>query len=128
MGQNWSFVGSSAVFEQLQKSLRWSRIPIHLLHVPPSLLKDASPSQIVFDEVSAQDSLAVGDLLRLQQMVQLSSVGSIGATFLQDFLDLLVEADLLRGRFAMPFGTFQMRLKRVADVLVSAMLLILLVL
>ena len=123
---HWSFVGSSSAFDQLQQLSKWSRIPVNLVHVFPSQLTIHAPSHVVFEEIVAQDLKIGGRLLELQQN------GSIVLTrfdwceaFLQRFPSIcLMELDLLRGRFSIPFTTFQARLKRVGDLLAATLLLI----
>ena len=126
VSQKWSYVGSEAVFKQLLHSLQWSRISVDLVQISPSDLINHSPNQIVFDDIATQDPDVLGHLLRLQKngSAVISRLDWC-ETYLQRFPSVfLTEEDLLIGRFWMPSGTIQNRLKRSGDVLVAVILLI----
>ena len=85
------------------------------------------PKYIVYeDEIISQDPQITADLLRLQQN------GSIVLNrfdwcelLLQRFPPtFLAEADLLRGFFTVPTRSLQFRLKRISDVVVAFLLLL----
>ena len=123
----WSFIGSQASFEELVKSLEWSRTQVSIISVLPSTLSIDCPKYIVYeDEIISQDPQITADLLRLQQN------GSIVLNrfdwcelLLQRFPPtFLAEADLLRGFFTVPTRSLQFRLKRISDVVVAFLLLL----
>ena len=122
----WHFVGSTAAFEQLERSLQWTRLPVSLVHAFPEQLIATAPGQIVVDEMNALSADVLGNLLQLQQdgstvLTRLSWCES----YLQRFPSVfLARADLLRGEFSMPSGTLQSRLKRTGDVVVASLLLL----
>ncbi len=122
----WTFVGSAAGFEQLQQSLKWSRLPVGLLHATPGQLIESSPQLIVVDDFGAQGADVLEHLLRLQQqgstvLPRLSWCESVLQRFPPTFL---ADVDLLRGDFSVRSGTLQSRLKRSGDVAVAGFLLL----
>ena len=125
--QLWIFVGSEAVFEQLQHSLRWSRLPVSLLYESPNQFITSSHQFIVVDDFDAQSADVLQHLLQLQQ--QGSTILSRLCwceSFLQRFPSaLLADADLLRGDFSVRSGTLQSRLKRLGDITFAFFLLLL---
>ena len=123
----WSYVGSSSGCQQLQEMLRWSRFQVCIRHVMPSELghQDHS-SQFIVDHFHDQPASLLESLYRLQQRgsTVLSRL-SWCEVYLQRFpSELLSEADLLDGCFSMPHGTLQSRLKRVGDLVIASLLLV----
>ena len=122
----WSYVGSVLGYQRLQHRLKWSRVRIQLEHVHPENLSKTFPTKSVVDQFHGQHP----SLLKVQFQYQLR--GSVICTRLawcesvmQRFpSDLLSEEDLLLGGFSVTKGTFQLRLKRVGDVVVAMSLLL----
>ena len=99
---SWTFVGSSAGFEQLQESLQWSRLPVGLLHATSEQLITSSTQLIVVDDFAAQGADVLEHLLRLQQqgatvLPRLSWCESVLQRLPTAFLS---DADLLRDDFS----------------------------
>ena len=124
--QVWSFVGSVHVFNELQNSLRWSRLPVSLVHILPYELRQMAPEYIVVEEISMQDSEVLGDLLVLQQNGSfIINCFDWCEAILQRFpSNFLEDVDLLKGQFSMSSNMFEVRLKRIGDILVSSFLLL----
>jgi lipopolysaccharide/colanic/teichoic acid biosynthesis glycosyltransferase len=118
---SWFVVGSEVFRERLERELQWARKPARL----------AEPG-------CAAECCVVEDfsLLSPEQQSRLLVLQADGAPVystmcwcehvLQRFPpDLLQTADLLRGEFAAPHGSLHKRLKRLGDLLVSGLLLVL---
>jgi len=133
--ERWLVIGSDSARSALVQQLAWSRLSAQLVtwHSTDSLqagdsLTDSGNTTgvVVIDFQSLPE-------LQLQQLVQLQNIGLLVLTplgwcerVLQRFPPHLVTAaDLLRGEFAIPQGSIQLRLKRLGDVLVSSTLLLL---
>ena len=123
----WHFLGDQEAYQQLQHHLQWSRLPADLDYVTHDQLKESSDMAIVVDDYAAQPASVLHDLLKLQQRgCAVISRQDWCEGVLQRFpSEFLSEADLLRGEFSLPRGTFESRLKRLGDVLLSALLLLL---
>lgn len=123
----WSYVGSEAAFQQLQDMLKWSRVTVRIEHILPHQLNQNLSSNYIVDQFHEQPPAVLEILYKFQQ--QGSAVLnrlSWCELILQRFpSELLSEADLLDGCFSIPSGTLQSRLKRVGDVVVAFVLLIL---
>ena len=123
----WSYIGSHTGYQHLQETLKWSRVQVCLEHVLPHEIDSASSYQYIVDHFYDQPAFLLETLYRYQQqgsvvLSRLSWCELVLQRFPPEFLD---GGDLLDGRFSMPRGTFQSRLKRVGDVVVAAVLLIL---
>ena len=106
--------------------LRLSRIPVSIEFLLPSQVSKSSSRQFIVDRFYSQPSYLLQELHRFQQQgcVVLSRL-SWCELILQRFPSfLLSEADLLDGRFFMPSGSFQRRLKRLGDIFFASVLLI----
>jgi lipopolysaccharide/colanic/teichoic acid biosynthesis glycosyltransferase len=119
--ESWLVLGSEGFRERLEGELQWKRKPARLAE-PGSFAKC-----YVVEDFSLLCSEQQRDLLQLQMGgVQVYSTLGWCEHVLQRFPpDLLQTADLLRGEFAVPHGSFQKRLKRLGDLLVSSLLLLL---
>ena len=123
----WSFVGKFVAFEQLEKALRWKRLPVDIVYVPASEIEIKNPVQIVVEDINTLAPDVLNKLLCLQQngsliFSRLNWCEEVLQRFPSDFLTF---ADILGGEFSMPAPTYQMRLKRSGDVILSIFLLIL---
>ena len=122
----WTYVGTDLGFQRLQVMLKWSRVQVRVEHVRPENLSKMLSDQYIVDRFHGQPS----DVLKT--LSQYQSKGSLVLSHLawcevvlQRFpSELLSEEELLAGRFSIAKGTFQVRLKRVGDIVVSISLLI----
>lgn len=123
---NWTYVGSDLGFQQLQEMLKWSRIHVHIEHLRPENLSEIFSAQYVVDQFYGQPVNVLKALSSYQCRGSLIlSRLAWCEVVLQRFPSLLLsEEDLLSGGFSVAKGTFQARLKRVGDILVSISLLI----
>lgn len=122
----WSFVGSLDGFERLKQSLQWTRIPVTLDYISLAKLTEISPQFVVVEDFNSQAPDTLNCLLQLQQN---GSIVFSRFNWCEDVLqrfpsELLTDADLLRGEFSIQSGTFESRLKRIADVFVAVSLLL----
>jgi len=123
----WLFLGSEDAYQRLQYHLQWSRLPAHLDYLAHHQLNELRESSIIVHDFTSQPAAVLDHLLRLQQdgctvIGQQDWCEAVLQRFPSDFLS---DADLLRGEFSFPQDTFQSRLKRLGDVLLSAFLLLL---
>jgi len=123
----WHFLGEQEAYQRLQHHLQWSRLPAQLHYVAPEQLNELREISIVVDDFAAEPASVLDHLLTLQQYgCTVVSRQDWCEAVLQRFpSDFLSDADLLRGEFSFPQDTFQSRLKRLGDVLLSAFLLLL---
>ena len=123
----WNFLGDREAYQLLKYHLKWSRLPAKLEYRTCDQLQELAAPFIVVNDFSAESASVLANLLKLQQN---------GSTVLsrQDWCELVLQrfpseylsnADLLRGEFSLPRRTFQSRLKRLGDVLLSSCLLFL---
>jgi exopolysaccharide biosynthesis polyprenyl glycosylphosphotransferase len=117
----WVVLGSVDFHERLQQELIWSRQTTTL--VAPSL--DGKCFVVEDFNVLSSEEQQQLLLLQAQGAVVLSALGWSEQVLHRFPPDLLCSADLLRGEFAAPHGSLQKRLKRLGDVLVSGLLLLL---
>ncbi len=125
--RQWDFLGTQEAYHRLLYHLKWSRLSVHLKYLAFENINELAGNAIVVDNVSAEPTLVIKSLLRLQQQ------GSVVVSrqewcevVLQRFpSEFLSDADLLQGEFSLPQGTFQSRLKRLGDVALSVLLLVL---
>ena len=123
----WYFLGSENAYRRLVYHLRWSRLPVDLNFLPRDKIKGLTSVPIVVDQISAENPTTIQYLLDL---------ANSGRTVIcrQEWCEVILQrfppeylndADLLRGDFSLPRGTFEFRLKRMGDVLLSSVLLLL---
>lgn len=123
----WHFLGGHEAFKRLQHHLQWGRIPVQLNQLTNVQPIDSSHKSIVVDDFAAEPASVLFNLLKLQQdgCTVISRQDWCEAVLQRFPSEFLSDADLLRGEFSLPQGTFQSRLKRLGDVLMSASLLLL---
>ena len=128
-GQNstWSYVGSDLGFQQLQEMLKFSRLHVRIEQVRPEYLDKISTSRCIVDRFHEQHPDVLEALFRCQLngAVVLSRLAWCEVVLQRFPSELLSDEDLLAGCFSIPKGTWQSRLKRVGDVMVALLLLIL---
>ena len=117
----WVVLGSAGFHQHLQQELLWARQSTRLEHA------SLSGERFVVEDFNALIPEQQQHLLRLQAEggLVLSALGWSEQVLQRFPPDLLLPADLLRGEFAAPHGSLQKRLKRLGDVLVSGVLLLL---
>ena len=122
----WSFVGTAEGFLSLRHELEWTRIPVEIIHLNDDQLPMIQDESLIVQDVDKLPSLVHEKLLQLQhQGVLILPLFGWCEAILQRFPpSFLGNADLLRGEFSIPKGTFQSRLKRFGDVLVAIVLLL----
>jgi len=122
----WYFIGSPQAYQLLQHHLQWSRVPAQLGYLDQDQLSELRETSIVVDGFAAEPASVLGHLLKLQQYgCTVVSRQDWCEAVLQRFpSDFLSDADLLRGEFSFSQDTFQSRLKRLGDVLLSLLLLL----
>jgi len=137
----WQLVGTSEQFEKLLSEVAWGRLNVRLvfndseesLSVHPSFnhlernKRDQNLAGIVVSDFNRLQSDQLNTLLDWQAKgIAVYSQMRWCENVLQRYPPVcLSSVDLLRGEFAKPQGSFQLRLKRVGDVAVSASLLLL---
>ena len=123
----WSYVGSDLGFCQLKDMLKWSRVHVFVKHVKSHSLDEDFCYQYIVDNFHNQPSDVLRVLFRhqLRGSIVLSRLAWCEAVLQRFPSELLSEEDILAGSFAIPRGTWQSRLKRLGDVMVAALLLIL---
>ena len=122
----WYFLGSHEAYQRLQHHLKWTRVLAKLDYVDHQQLNELKSVSIVVENFADESSSVLSHLLKLQQ-AGCTVVGRQDwcEAILQRFpSEYLSDADLLRGEFSLPQGSFQSRLKRLGDVLVSILLLL----
>ena len=119
--ESWLVMGSAGFRKLLERELQWARQTLCLVDESPA------PERVVVEEFSLLPIEHQRSLLVLQSDgVVVHSTLRWCEKVLQRFPpDLLQTADLLRGEFAAPHGSLQKRLKRLGDVFVSGLLLLL---
>ena len=117
----WVVLGSTGFYQKLSQELLWAR--------QTTGLEQASlhGERFVVEDFNALTPEQQHHLLWLQAEggLVLSALGWSEQVLQRFPPDLLQPADLLRGEFAAPHGSLQKRLKRLGDVLVSGVLLLL---
>jgi lipopolysaccharide/colanic/teichoic acid biosynthesis glycosyltransferase len=118
---SWLVVGSAGFRQRLESELQWARQPARLVD------ESAAPERVVVEDFSLLPPEQQRRLLALQAdgAAVHSTLGWCEQVLQRFPPDLLHTADLLRGEFAAPHGSLQKRLKRLGDVLVSGLLLVL---
>ena len=121
----WHFLGGRDEYQRLKNHLRWSRLSASLNLLPYEQLSELRDTSIVVDDLLAEPASVLATLLKLQQngCVVVSRQDWCEAVLQRFPSEYLSDADLLRGEFSFPRGTFQSRLKRLGDVFLSAFLL-----
>ena len=119
--ESWLVVGSAGFRQRLESELQWARQTARLIE------ESAAPERVVVEDFSLLASEQQRRLLVLQAdgAAVHSTLGWCEQVLQRFPPDLLKSADLLRGEFAAPHGSLQKRLKRLGDVLVSGLLLVL---
>jgi lipopolysaccharide/colanic/teichoic acid biosynthesis glycosyltransferase len=119
--ESWLVVGSAGFRQRLESELQWARLTARLVE------ESAAPERVVVEDFSLLASEQQRRLLVLQAdgAAVHSTLGWCEQVLQRFPPDLLKSADLLRGEFAAPHGSLQKRLKRLGDVLVSGLLLVL---
>ena len=125
-GDQWHFLGNYEAYQRLRFHLKWSRLPVLLDYLTDEQINESIKASIVVEDFSAESSSVLANLLRLQQNgCKVVSQHDWCEVVLQRFpSEYLSNADLLRGEFSLPKGSFQLRLKRLGDVLLSIVLLL----
>ena len=123
----WFYIGTKESYQRLEDMLKWSRVHTRIVHVHPHQLENTFSSKYIVDRFHEQSSSVLGALYQFQRQgaVVLSRLSWCEMVLQRFPSELLSDVDLLDGRFSMPHGTFQSRLKRVGDVVVASVLLIL---
>ena len=123
----WNFLGDQEAYQRLLHHLKWSRLPAQLNYLSRDQLNKSFRQPIIIDNISGEIDSVLHLLLELQQLGCLVvSRQEWCEVVLQRFpSDFLSDADLLLGEFSLPQGTFQSRLKRLGDVLLSVFLFLL---
>jgi exopolysaccharide biosynthesis polyprenyl glycosylphosphotransferase len=119
--ESWLVVGSAGFRQRLESELQWARLTARLVE------ESAAPERVVVEDFSLLPPEQQRRLLVLQAdgAAVHSTLGWCEQVLQRFPPDLLQMADLLRGEFAAPHGSLQKRLKRLGDVLVSGLLLVL---
>jgi len=122
----WNFVGTSEGFRELRSELEWTRVPVKITHVSDDQFNLMNKEGLIVQDVDRLPPLIHKKLLRLQyEGVLILPLFGWCEIILQRFPSIfLSDADILRGEFSIPHGSFQSRLKRVGDVFVSVILLL----
>ncbi len=117
----WLVYGSAGFRERLEGELQWSRQRVRLVD------KSMVPELVVVEDFGVISPEHQRLLLALQAegAVVHSTLGWCEHVLQRFPPDLLQKVDLLRGEFAVPHGSLQLRLKRFGDVLISLLLLML---
>ena len=122
----WYFLGKVEGYNRLLHHLKWKRLPAELTFCSEDLLSDPQIDFIVVEDISSQSPSILKSLLELRYRgrVVLSRQDwceLILQRFPSEYLD---DSELLKGEFFLFYGTFQARLKRLGDVLLSTLLLV----
>jgi len=130
----WLLLGSPEGAAALQQAALWSRLQCRVEQARPETLCDLEPlvadpdlAGVVVENPQHLETELFEQLLELQSQ-GLAVVSTLGwcERVLQRFPPALLNRfDLVRGDFAIPGGSLQRRLKRLGDVLVSSLLLLL---
>ena len=125
-GDKWHFLGSYGAYQRLRYHLKWARLSAQLEYLNHERVSDSKNISIVVEDFSVEQASVLANLLKLQQNgCMIVSRQDWCEAVLQRFpSEYLSDADLLRGEFSLPQGTFQCRLKRLGDVLLSVLLLL----
>ena len=121
----WTYVGSDLGFQHLQSMLKWSRVYVRMKHVRPENLSNTFSARYIVDRFHDQpDSvLKILSQYQFQGSLVLSRLAWCEVVLQRFPSEFISEEDLLAGRFSIAKGTFQARLKRVGDIVVSVSLL-----
>ncbi|MDB4623057.1 exopolysaccharide biosynthesis polyprenyl glycosylphosphotransferase [bacterium] len=123
----WRFLGREDEYRGLLHHLIWSRLRVSLNHMSYEELNQPGLKPIVVENFTEETSVNIQKLLKLQhQGCTVIDSKKWCEEILQRFpSEFLSDADLLSGEFSFPTGSFESRLKRLGDVLLSALLLFL---
>ena len=122
----WNFVGTYEGYRELCSELEWTRVPVKITHVSNEQFSLMNKEGLIVQDVDKLPPLIHQRLLRLQyEGVLILPLFGWCEIILQRFPSIfLSDADILRGEFSIPHGSFQSRLKRVGDIFVSVILLV----
>ena len=123
---HWSFLGDYDAYQSLQYHLAWSRLPVQLYYIKQWHLNNLSDTSIVVEDFSSLTEPLFSKLSELQQKgVTVVNRQDWCEEILQRFpSEYLSNADLLQFKFSFPLNSFQSRLKRLGDVSLAALLLL----
>ena len=124
---HWYFLGNYEAYQRLLYHLKWARLPALLDYVNYEQLSESGNASIVVEDFSREPSSVLANLLKLQQngSIVVSRQDWCEAVLQRFPAEYLSDADLLRGEFSLPQGSFQSRLKRLGDIFLSSFLLVL---
>ena len=122
----WTYVGSDLGFQQLQKMSMWTRLSVSIEHVRIEHLSKTFSTRYIVDKFYGQPAniLSVLSNYQSQGSIILTRLSWCEAMLQRLPPELLSDEDLLAGCFSIPNGTFQNRLKRLGDIVVATLLLI----
>ena len=122
----WSYVGTTEGFRQLLHELEWTRVPVKISRITDDQLALKKDEGLIVQDVDKLSPSIHEKLLRLQyEGILILPLFGWCEDILQRFpATFLSNADVLRGEFSIPNGSFQSRLKRFGDVSVSIILLV----
>lgn len=127
--QTWLLLSPPELACELERQRAWSRVPVEVRHCEFASLASRADSAVgsVVGNFQALDPQQLHQLLLLQSggLPVLSLLGWCERVLQRFPPELLSAADLLRGDFTIPQGSIQLRLKRLGDVALSAVLLVL---
>ena len=123
---HWYFLGTQDGYQRLSYHLLWSRLSVGIEPITYKRVAELRNISVVVEDCFAHSSTVLTNLLDLQQYgCRVYTLQDWCEAVLQRFPpEYLNDADLLRGEFFFPKGTFQSRLKRLGDVLLSLLLLL----
>ncbi|ABI45376.1 sugar transferase [Synechococcus sp. CC9311] len=126
-GKFWQFLGTQKAYQRLQHHLLWSRLSARLDHFSYAQLNEVGPYPIVVDDVDSEPAPILHRLLELQQqgLIVICRHEWCEAVLQRFPPEFLSDVELLRGEFSRPASKFETRLKRLGDVIVSALLIVL---
>jgi len=124
----WHFLGDYEAYRQLRHHLKWTRLSVQLEYSNYEKISESGDVDIsiVVEDFSVEQASLLANLLKLQQSgcIIVNRQDWCEAVLQRFPSEYLSDADLLRGEFSFPRGTFQSRLKRLGDVLISTSLLL----
>ena len=123
----WLYIGSDSGLKKLREMSKLCRVQVCVKHLNPHNLKQVSPpSQYIVDNFYDHPTALLRDLYLAQQEGSsvLSRLAWCELTLQRFPSEFLTDSDLLDGCFFIPKGTLQSRIKRVGDVAVASILLV----
>ena len=124
--QHWILLGQQESYTTLLRHLQFIRLPVKIAYMQEEELTSEFEGNLIFDDNIFKSQRSIHLLLTLQQKgVQILNRLSWCESVLQRFPpDLLSDEDLLRGEFTKSPLSAEFRLKRVGDIFVSLLILI----